>query len=148
MAATLQRLNRSRVIAVGALLVGAGYGLNAVARGPGTFAIGVVVWTVGEILVLPIGNAVVADVAPSHMRGRYQGTYGLSFGMAGFVAPLAGTWIMEQFGTGVLWMSCLGIGLAVAAGHLMLEPALSRLRHERLALRARHATVDPAARPD
>jgi MFS family permease len=70
------------------------------------------------------------------MRGRYQGAYGLSFGIAASVAPLLGTFVLERLGTAWLWGGCLAIGLAVAIGQLALEPALTRLRTERLALRA------------
>lgn len=136
LAPVLQRRNRSRVLAVGSALVGVGYGMNALAHGPALFAIGLVVWTVGEICVLPIANAVVADVAPSHMRGRYQGAYGLSFGLAGFCAPLIGTAVMQRFGAATLWIGCLGLGLSVAVGHLLLAPGLARLRRERLAMRS------------
>jgi MFS family permease len=135
LAPTLQRRNRSRVLAVGAILFGLGFGLYAIARQPAVYGLGVLIWTIGEIFLLPIGNAVVADVAPSHMRGRYQGAYGLSFGLAGFCAPLIGTFVLQRFGAAALWLGCLALGLGVAVGHLMLEPALTRLRNERLALR-------------
>jgi MFS family permease len=135
-ASRLQRLNRSRVLAVGSLLVGLGFGLNALARGPGLFAIGALVWTLGEICVLPIGNAVVADVAPTDMRGRYQGAFGLSFGVSAFCAPLIGTYVLQNFGAVSLWLGCLGLGVVVAIGHLLLAPALTHLREQRLAARA------------
>jgi len=135
LAPVLQRLNRSRVLAAGAALVGLGFGMNAVAHSAGVFALGVFVWTMGEIAVLPIGNAVVADVAPSHMRGRYQGAYGLSFGLAGFCAPLIGTAVLQRWGSLPLWVGCLALGVVVAVGHLMLEPRLTRLRRQRLAER-------------
>ena len=127
----LARLDHSRVLAAGAVLVGLGFGLNAIASGPATFALSVVVWTVGEILVLPTGNAVVADIALTSMRGRYQGAYGLSFGLAAFGAPLIGTVVLQQWGSTALWLGCLGAGLAVAAGQLALAPRLHRLREER-----------------
>jgi len=133
LAPVIQRLNRSHVLAAGSALVGIGFGMNAIAHSTGVFALGVFVWTVGEIGVLPIGNAVVADVAPSHMRGRYQGAYGLSFGLAGFCAPLIGTAVLQRWGAAPLWAGCLALGLLVAVGHLLLEPRLSRLRRQRLA---------------
>lgn len=135
LAARLQRANRSRVIALGASLVGLGFGFGAIAHGPALFGLGVLVWTVGEIFVLPISNAVVADVAPAAMRGRYQGTYGLSFGLAAFAAPLAGTFVMQRFGSSALWLGCVALGALVAAAQLALAPRLTRLREERLAER-------------
>ena len=133
LAPILGRLDRSRVLAAGALLVGLGFGLNVVATGPLLFALGVTVWTVGEVFVLPTSNAVVADVALPHMRGRYQGAYGLSFGLAGFGAPLIGTGVLQHFGSRALWLGCLATGLIVAAGQLALAPRLRALRRERSA---------------
>lgn len=135
LAPIITRWNRSRTLALGAALVGLGFGVNALAHGAWLLAFGIVVWTVGEIFVLPIGNAVVADVAPTHLRGRYQGAYGICFGLAGFGAPLIGTFVLQRFGAAALWTGCLAVGLLAAFGHLALEPALSRLRGKRLAVR-------------
>ena len=138
LAPIVTRWNRSRTLALGSALVGLGFGVNAVAREPLLMAIGVVVWTVGEICVLPIGNAVVADVSPSALRGRYQGAYGLCFGLAAFGAPLIGTFVLQRFGPPTLWLGCLAAGALAALGHLVLEPRLSRLREVRLAERGGH----------
>jgi MFS family permease len=123
------------VLSVGACLLGLGFGVNVVATGPALYGLGVVVWTVGEICLLPTANAVVADIALPHLRGRYQGAYGLSFGLAGFGAPLIGTSVLQHFGGRALWLGCLAAGLLVAAGHAALAPHLTRLREERLAAR-------------
>jgi MFS family permease len=135
LAPVLGRFNRSRVLTAGACLLGLGFGLNAAAAGPALFGLGVVVWTLGEICLLPTSNAVVADIALPHMRGRYQGAYGLSFGIAGFGAPLIGTAVLQRFGGRVLWLGCLAAGLLVAAGHAALAPRLTRLREHRIAQR-------------
>jgi MFS family permease len=131
----LTRLNRSHAIAGGAALFGVGFGLNALARGAPLFALGVTVWTLGEMAVLPIANAVVADVALPEMRGRYQGAYGITFGLASFAAPLLGTFVLQHWGPAALWGGCLVLGLLVAAGQLALAPALTRLREERSGVR-------------
>jgi MFS family permease len=135
LAPVLGRYNRSRVLAAGACLLGLGFGVNVFASGPALYSLGVVVWTIGEIFLLPTANAVVADIALPHMRGRYQGAYGLSFGLAGFGAPLIGTAVLQQFGSRALWLGCLAAGLIVAAGHTALAPHLTRLREQRIAER-------------
>ena len=131
----LARFNRSYVIAGGAALVGLGFGVNAIANGAPLFTLGVIVWSLGEIAVLPIANAIVADVALPEMRGRYQGAYGLTFGMAAFAAPLIGTTVLQRLGAPALWWGCFALGLLVAAGQLALAPALTRLRAERTGAR-------------
>src|SRR5687767_14010811 len=101
--------------------------MNALVHTAPLYALGVLVWTVGEIAVLPVASTVVADVAPRHMRGRYQGASGLAFGLATCLAPLLGTVVFERFGSAALWSACLALGGAVAGGHLLLGPRLRTL---------------------
>jgi MFS family permease len=136
LAPALQRRDHGRVVAVGASLVGAGFGLNALAHGPGMFALGVLVWTIGEIFVIPTASAVVADVAPPDMRGRYQGAYGMSFGVARFAGPILGTAVMQRWGSSALWAGCTAAGIVAAAGMLLVAPSLAQLRRERAASHA------------
>ena len=91
------------------------------------------IWTVGEMGVLPVATALVADLAPIEIRGRYQGAYGLSFSLAVCVAPALGMNVLGALGPAALWLGCLGIGLGVAGGHLALARALARTHAARLA---------------
>ena len=91
------------------------------------------VWSLGEIAVLPIANAVVADIALPELRGRYQGAYGLCWGIAAFLGPLIGSGVLQHAGAHVLWLGCLLAGLAVGLGQWLLEPRLTRLRAARRA---------------
>jgi MFS family permease len=129
----LARRDRSKTLAVGAVLVGVGFGLNAVARVAPIYALGVLVWTVGEIGVLPVSNTVVADLAPRDLRGRYQGAYGLAYGLSTAAAPPLGALVLQRFGSATLWSGCLALGLSIAAGQLLLAPSLRRARAVRMA---------------
>jgi MFS family permease len=130
----LARRDRSKTLAVGAVLVGVGFGLNAVAGVVPLYALGVVIWTVGEIWVLPVSNTMVADLAPRDLRGRYQGAYGLAFALAMCAAAPLGTLILERLGSVTLWSGCLALGLTIAAGQLVLAPSLRRTRAARMAV--------------
>ena len=125
--------NRSRVLAVGTFTIGLGFGLHMFASGPLAFAAAVAVWTMGEMAVLPVANALTADLAPPDLRGRYMGAYSMSFGAAVCAAPVAGTWMLQTFGRTGLWAACFATGAIVCGGHLWLSRALMRLRKERLA---------------
>jgi MFS family permease len=129
----LARHNRSRTLAAGAVLVGIGFGVNALARSLPWYALGVLVWTLGEIMALPMANALVADLAPADVRARYQGAFGLSFSLAVCAAPALGMAALERFGSAALWLGCLATGLLVAAGHLALRRALTATRRSRMA---------------
>jgi len=122
----LARLPTGRVLATACVLVGAGYGGYALCRSPWQYALATAVWTVGEIAYLPIASAFVAELSPAHLRGRYQGAYSLSWGLASCLAPVIGPAVLQSHGAAALWTACLLVALAVAAGQLALGHALRR----------------------
>jgi len=114
------RHERTRVVAGGAVLVGLGFATLAVVQGLPGLALMVVLWTLGEIVESPSTSAFVADRAPEHARGRYQGSLGMMYATAAIAGPLAGTAVYDV-NTTALWLGCgvLGLasaGLALAAG--------------------------------
>jgi MFS family permease len=125
----LARLRRSVVMACGMALIGIGLGATALARGPGEYSLTVVVWSLGEIAVLPTSAAVIADLAPANLRGTYQGAYNLAWALAWVVGPILGTQVFARLGRG-LWGVCFGLSFLVAVGHLAIADA----RRRRLAL--------------
>lgn len=124
----LARFRRSRVLAVAALLVGVGFGLNAVFTQPWQYRIGVAVWTLGEIAHAPTSSSMVADLAPTDARGRYQGAYFMTWALAGLVSPLVGGAGTQELGDRFWWF-CLATATVVAAAQL----GTARLRRQRLA---------------
>ena len=138
--AWLTRFARSRVLALAAVLVGTGFALTAVAGSWPAYAGTVMVWTLGEILNAPVSSAVVADLAPAHVRGRYQGVYSLSWGGASFLAPLLGSWVYDGLGGTALWLACGVLGVVAGAGQLLVAPARGRRLTALRALAAEAAT--------
>lgn len=112
--------DKGRVLALGALLVGAGYGAYAFCTTAPQYALATALWTLGEITTTPVAHGLVAELAPPDLRGRYNGLYALSFGAGQTLAPLAGGMILARAGPGALFGGCLVVGLAVAAAHLVL----------------------------
>ena len=123
----LGRWDHSRVLAVGVVLFGLGFGATAFAGSTLAYAGTVVVWTFGEIVFHSVAATVVNDLAPAHLRGRYNGAYGTAWGISAFVAPLGGT-LLLSVGAPVLWSTCLVVCLVAAAGQLALAPAIRRRR--------------------
>jgi len=125
-AGALGRAEPPRILAAAALCTAVGFGLNAlVATGP-LYAVAVAVWTFGEIAMNPASGALVAALAPPDQRGRYSGAYAMSWNLARFAGPPAGGLIIAHFGAPSLWLACLIVGVAAAAGILCLSPALTR----------------------
>ncbi|HJU65750.1 MAG TPA: MFS transporter [Gemmatimonadaceae bacterium] len=102
-----------RVIAAGYLLTGIGFALTGVALSLPMLAFSVVIWTLGEMLCSPVSAAHVADIAPQHMRGRYQAAFGLTFSIGTILAPMLGTLLFSWSSTS-LWIACAALGVASA----------------------------------
>jgi predicted MFS family arabinose efflux permease len=117
-----------RVLALGAVLVGAGYGAYAWCTTAPEYAVATAIWTLGEITTMPVAIALVASMAPADLRGRYNGLYSLAFGAGQTLAPLLGGTILARSGAGVLFGGCLAVCLAAAAAHLVLGAARQRAR--------------------
>jgi predicted MFS family arabinose efflux permease len=111
-----------RTLGLGALLVGTGFGALALARGPVGAAATVVIWTFGEMILLPGSAAFVADVAPESRRGEYLGIYSMSFSGAFAVAPWLGARVMEGFGARAVWICAFACGLLSVALITRLPP--------------------------
>jgi MFS family permease len=122
---TMRRPPRN-MLAIGFLLVGVGFGLTALADTFALLAVTVVIWTLGEMVAAPVGYAYVADIAPEHLRGRYQGLYGLFWGTGSVTGPALGTLLFAASVTG-LWALCGLLGVVAAILVLALRPhALAR----------------------
>jgi len=104
-----------RQLPLGAALVGLGFGAMALTSGPTGLAGTIVIWTFGEMILLPGMAAYVADIAPESRSGEYMGLYTMTFGLALVLAPPIGTVLLERYGGGVLWPTMLVLGLVSAA---------------------------------
>lgn len=100
---------------LGAFLVGAGFGSMGLARTYLGLAVSVVIWTFGEMILLPTASAYVVDISPSARRGEYLGLYTMSFSLAFTVAPWLGATALEALGPGVLWGCAFALGCLSAA---------------------------------
>jgi MFS family permease len=107
------RYARQPVIAVGFLLVGLGFALTAWATNVALLALTVAIWTIGEIANAPVSQAYVAELAPRHLRGRYQGAFGLTFALALVIGPVVGTAAYAANAT-AFWLSCGALGVISA----------------------------------
>jgi MFS family permease len=116
----LSRYSRPHVLALSAVLTGIGFGMTGVVHGVFGYAAAIAVWSMGEIVMAGLVPAVTADAAPAHLRGAYQGLLQAGTGAATLFAPMAGSALLETFGSRALWSSCGVLGFAVAGGYLLL----------------------------
>ncbi|GLW21224.1 MFS transporter [Microbispora amethystogenes] len=121
----LARFDPSRVLAAGFALVGLGFALTSLVSSGAGHAATVAVWTLGEALTAGIPGAIVATLAPAHLRGRYSGLYGLSWSAGALLAPLVGTRLLAD-APGLVWPVLGGLGLLAAGAQLLLGRAVRR----------------------
>jgi MFS family permease len=107
-------------MALGSLFYALGVGSVALGASFVAFLLSMVVMTIGEMLLVPTGTTVTANLAPADMRGRYMGFYGLTWGVGVGVGPILGGFLSDQIAPVAIWYGGLAIGLLAAAGFLAL----------------------------
>jgi MFS family permease len=108
-----RRFSARTIIAAGYALGGMGFALNAFAHSVTALAACMVIFTLGEMVAMPVAGAYVASLAPAHMRGRYMGVYSLVWAMALMLGPGIGMKLFA-FRPSALWLVCGTLGLLAA----------------------------------
>ena len=112
--------------AAACLLVGTGYGATQLVHTPIGYAVTICLWTLGEIAFSPVTPTVVADLAPPTLRGTYQGVFQMTWGAAFLISPLAGSFVLQRYGSRVLWTGSFLLCVLTAAGNLAVAGARRR----------------------
>jgi MFS family permease len=84
-----------------------------------------VIITIGEMIVSPFQQALVASFAPEDMRGRYMAVSGLSWGISFAVGPYFAGLILDSTNPNLLWALCGLFGILATIGFTVLN----RLHH-------------------
>jgi MFS family permease len=95
-------------------------------------AIALAIFGVGECFHGPAHQALVAEIGPAHLRGRYFAVHSLSWGLAGTVGPALGGFVLAA-APFALWPLAAGVCAVAAVGALRTEPRipneLARIPH-------------------
>lgn len=113
--------SHGRQLLLGSLCYAVGFGLTGWATTRGWLLATVVIWTFGEMILLPAMSDAVAALAPPERRGEYMGLYSTAFAAGLTLGPWLGVLVYARWGAPWLWAACF-----VAAGLGGL--ALSRFR--------------------
>jgi MFS family permease len=123
----ISRRDPIRVFIASALLQGIGFSMHGLGLGVPGHVAAVAVWTAGEIVAAPVTSAVVADLAPPELRGRYQGLVAMAFAAASTIAPMLGAAAIDAWGR-VFWVACMVVGALAACCMALLGPSLRARR--------------------
>lgn len=101
-------------ISLGALLVGIGFGALVFVTNVPIAVATVVIWTFGEMILLPASSAYVSDISPRSQSGAYMGLYTMGFSVALAIGPWLGSTILDGYGPTAVWMGTLACGCVTA----------------------------------
>jgi len=103
-----------RVMALGFLLIGVGFASNALTRTIPLMVMTTALFTLGEMIAMPVSGAYVADLAPADKRGLYMGAYGMVWSLAFVCGPSLGM-LLFSVSRLALWAACGALGLVAVA---------------------------------
>jgi MFS family permease len=101
------------------MLDGGAYWLHATAAFV-VMAAALAIFGIGECFHGPAHQALVAEIAPGHLRGRYFAVHSLSWGLAGTVGPAVGGFMLAA-APFALWPAASVVCVVALVGALMLE---------------------------
>ena len=109
------------MMAVGTLLYAIGFGMYGFVSAYVFFLVAMVIITIGEMIVAPTSQALVARLAPEDMRGRYMAIFGFSWVIPSTTGPLLAGLIMDNADPRWVWYAAGLVGLLAAAGFALLQ---------------------------
>jgi MFS family permease len=124
------------MMAFGTVFYMIGFALFGVVTAYFLFALNIVIITIGEMIVVPMSQAIATNFAPETMRGRYMAIFGLSWAMPSTIGPGAAGYILDNYNPNLLWyIGGVLCGLSVIAYyalHLRLgsKPEFSPAKEE------------------
>lgn len=117
----LQKFRPMLMMAVGSLLYAVGFAMYGFVPTFALFVGAMVIITIGEMVVSPFQQSLVASFAPEHMRGRYMAVASLSWSVAFTVGPFFAGLLLDSPNPNLLWVACGFIGTLATLGFLALN---------------------------
>ena len=108
------------MMAFGSFLYVIGFSMYGFVSTYSMFVLAMVIITIGEMVVSPVAQALVASFAPEEMRGRYMAVFGFSWGIPFAVGPYLAGLIMDGPKPYLLWYVAGFIGLLSMLAFLAL----------------------------
>lgn len=109
------------MMAVGTGLYAVGFAMFGFVSLYAYFLFAMIIITIGEMIVAPVGQALVAKFSPEDMRGRYMAIFGLSWGIPFAIGPYLAGQVLDNYDPRWLWYIAGFIGLLAMAGFLALH---------------------------
>ncbi|MDF3141165.1 MULTISPECIES: MFS transporter [unclassified Streptomyces] len=116
------RLDKNKALAVGAALVGLGFGSLGLADSIPVYVLAMLLWSTGEVVGTCCASATLLELSPAQARGTYQGAAMFTFSAAGFAGPLVTGLLMHDSSSSMVWTACLALSGMSGLLHFLSGP--------------------------
>jgi MFS family permease len=126
-----KRYPQMLMMALGVTFYMVGFSLYGVVETFMLFLVAMLIITFGEMIVIPVGQALVARFAPEDMRGRYMAFYGLAWTIPSAIGPWAAGLVMDNYDPRWVWyLSGVLCAVAIVGYYALHLGAKGRLVEE------------------
>ena len=108
-------------MAIGNILYVIGFSMYGYVEGYAMYLLAMIIITIGEMIIAPVSQSIVANFAPEDMRGRYMAISSFAWVIPVSFGPLGAGYILDNFDPRLLWFVAGGIGLLDVLGFLTLH---------------------------
>jgi MFS family permease len=122
----IERRPPMKMMAFGTFLYAVGFAMYGFFSSYALFAAAMLVITVGEMIVMPTAQALVANIAPEDMRGRYMAIFGFTWLIPQATGPLLAGLIMDHADPRWVWYGAGLLGLVGGTAFLLLRRRAER----------------------
>ena len=113
------------MMAAGTLLYAIGFAMYGFVAVYPLFVLAMIIITFGEMIIAPMGQALVAKFSPEDMRGRYMAVHGFSWIIPFAFGPVLAGYILDTYDPRWLWYFAGVVGLLAVFGFLALQRRMS-----------------------
>jgi MFS family permease len=117
----LQHYRPLLMMAAGSMLYAIGFAMYGFVAGFALFVVAMVIITIGEMIVTPFQQSLVASFAPEDMRGRYMAVSGLTWSIAFTIGPYFAGLMLDSGHPNLLWVFCGIVGVLTTLGFIILD---------------------------
>ncbi len=114
------------LMAAGCALYAFGFSMYGWTSSYSYFLIAMVIITIGEMVAIPVSQALVAQMSPEDMRGRYMAVFGFSWIIPTAIGPLLAGLIMDNADPRLVWYAAGLVGSVAAGGFALLNRQVKR----------------------
>ena len=118
------------LMAMAAALYGVGFTLFGLTHTFGFFLFGMGIITFGEMVHMPVAQALVSQFAPIDKRGRYMAVYGWTWAIPNSAAPLLAGLVMDNLNPNWVWYAS-GIFSIIAIIMFLILQTRVHFEHEK-----------------